>query len=258
MSENVRIDRRADGVATVRVDRPPLNALSGALLEELGSAAHELGEDSNVKAVVVLGGAKAFAAGADISEFGGPDEARAISRRFRAAFDAIGRIPRPVIAAINGVALGGGLELALACDLRIAADNARVGQPESLLGVMPGAGATQRLPRLIGPARAKELIWSGRQVKAEEALVIGLVDRVAPAADLEDTALAWAATFASGAVVAMGVAKIVIDGSLDTRLADGLDLETDAFAEVFSTEDAATGVRSFLEHGPGKATFVGR
>jgi enoyl-CoA hydratase len=258
MSENVSIDRRPDGVVTVRVDRPPLNALSGALLEELASAAHDLGDDSSVKVVVVLGGGKAFAAGADISEFGGPDEARAISGRFRNAFDAIGEIPRPVIAAINGVALGGGLELALSCDLRIAADNARVGQPETLLGVMPGAGATQRLPRLVGPARAKELIWSGRQVKADEALAIGLVDRVVPAAELEGAALSWAASFASGAVVSMGVAKIVIDGGLDGSLDDGLDLETEAFAEVFTTEDAATGVRSFLEHGPGKAKFVGR
>jgi len=258
MSENVRIDRRPDGVATLRVDRPPLNALSGAVLEELGVAAGELGEDPGVKAVVVLGGTKAFAAGADISEFGGPDEARSISGRFRAAFDAIGEIPRPVIAAINGVALGGGLELALACDLRIAADDARVGQPETLLGVIPGAGATQRLPRLIGPARAKELIWSGRQVRADEAVAIGLVDRVAPAAHLEEAALAWAGSFASGAVVAMGVAKMVIDGALDVRLEDGLDLETDAFAEVFRTEDAVTGVRSFLEQGPGRAKFVGR
>ncbi|HKA93081.1 MAG TPA: enoyl-CoA hydratase-related protein [Acidimicrobiia bacterium] len=258
MSENVRTDRRPDGVAAVRIDRPPLNALSGALLDEVASTARELGGDPAVKAVVVLGGAKAFAAGADISEFGGPAEARAISMRFRRAFDAIGEIPRPVIAAINGVALGGGLELALACDLRVAADNARVGQPETLLGVIPGAGATQRLPRLIGPARAKEIIWSGRQVKAEEALAIGLVDRVVPAAELEDAALAWAASFASGAVVAMGVAKILIDSALDGRLENGLDLETEAFAEVFGTQDAATGVKSFLEHGPGKAEFVGR
>ncbi len=206
----------------------------------------------------MLGGAKAFAAGADITEFGGPDEARAIGQRFRAAYDAIGEIPRPVIAAINGVALGGGLELALACDLRVAAENARVGQPEILLGVIPGAGATQRLPRLIGTAPAKELIWSGRQVKADEALALGLVDRVVPAAELEDAARAWAASLASGAVVAMGVAKIVIDGGMDGRLDDGLDLEAEAFAEVFGTEDAATGVRSFLEHGPGKAKFVGR
>jgi enoyl-CoA hydratase/carnithine racemase len=258
MSEIVRTEQRDDGVVVLHIDRPPLNALSGALLDELASSAHDLADDSAVKAVVVLGGAKAFAAGADISEFGGPEEARAISMRFRAAFDAIAEIPRPVIAAINGVALGGGLELALACDLRIAADNARVGQPETLLGVMPGAGATQRLPRLIGSARAKELIWSGRQVKADEARTIGLVDRVVPAAELEDAALAWAASFASGPVVAMGLAKRVIDGGLDSRIGDGLDRETAAFAEVFGTEDAATGVRSFLEHGPGKAKFVGR
>ena len=258
MPESVRIDRQADGVGVLRIDRPPLNALSGSVLDEIASAAHQLAGDPDVKAVVVLGGGKAFAAGADISEFGGPDEARAIAQRFRAAYDAIGEIPRPVIAAINGVALGGGLELALACDLRVAADNARVGQPEILLGVIPGAGATQRLPRLIGTARAKALIWSGRQVKADEALALGLVDRVVPAAELEDAARAWAASLASGAVVAMGVAKIVIDGGMDGRLDDGLDLEAEAFAEVFGTEDAATGVRSFLEQGPGKAKFVGR
>ena len=258
MPESVRTDRQTDGVAVLRIDRPPLNALSSALLDEIASAARDLGGDPDVKAVVVLGGPKAFAAGADITEFGGPDEARAIGRRFRAAYDAIGEIPRPVIAAINGVALGGGLELALACDLRVAADNARVGQPEILLGVIPGAGATQRLPRLIGTARAKELIWSGRQVKADEALALGLVDRVVPAAELEEAARAWAGSLAAGAVVAMGVAKIVIDGGMDGRLDDGLDLEAEAFAEVFGTEDAASGVRSFLEHGPGKAKFVGR
>jgi enoyl-CoA hydratase/carnithine racemase len=258
MPDSVRTERRDDGVAVLRIDRPPLNALSGAVLDEVASSARDLAADPAVKAVVVLGGSKAFAAGADISEFGGPAEARAIGARFRAAYDTIGEIPRPVIAAINGVALGGGLELALACDLRIAADNARVGQPEILLGVIPGAGATQRLPRLVGPARAKELVWSGRQVKADEALAIGLVDRVVPAAELEDAALAWAASLASGAVAAMGIAKRVIDGGIGGRLDDGLDLEADAFAEVFDTEDATTGVRSFLEHGPGKAKFVGR
>jgi enoyl-CoA hydratase/carnithine racemase len=258
MSDSVRTDRGDDGVAVIRIDRPPLNALSGAVLDEIAASARELADDSDVKTVVVLGGAKAFAAGADISEFGGPAEARAIGAKFRAAYDTIGEIPRPVIAAINGVALGGGLELALACDLRIAADNARVGQPEILLGVIPGAGATQRLPRLVGPARAKDLVWSGRQVKAEEALAMGLVDRVVPAAELENAALAWAASLASGAVVAMGMAKRVIDGGIGGRLDDGLDLEADAFAAVFDTEDAATGVRSFLEDGPGKAKFVGR
>jgi enoyl-CoA hydratase len=258
MPENVRTERRADGVAVLRIDRPPLNALSRAVLDELESAARELGGDPEVKAVVVLGGAKAFAAGADISEFGGQTEARDVGKRFRAAFDALGAIPRPVIAAINGVALGGGLELALACDLRIAADSARVGQPEILLGIIPGAGATQRLPRLVGPARAKELIWSGRQVEVDEALAMGLVDRVVPADELEDAALAWAGSFASGAVAAIGLAKRVIDAGLDHALEYGLQLESEAFVEVFGTEDATTGVRSFLEHGPGKAKFVGR
>jgi enoyl-CoA hydratase/carnithine racemase len=258
MPESVRIERRPDGVAAIRIDRPPLNALSRALLAELEAAARELAGDPDLKAVVVLGGGKAFAAGADISEFGGQAEAREFGKRFRAAYDGIGEIPRPVIAAINGVALGGGLELALACDLRIAADNARVGQPEILLGIIPGAGATQRLPALVGPARAKELIWSGRQVKADEALAMGIIDRVVPASELEDAALAWAGSFASGAVAAMGLAKRVIDAGLGRPLGDRLDLEAEAFVEVAGTEDATTGVRSFLEHGPGKARFAGR
>jgi enoyl-CoA hydratase/carnithine racemase len=176
---------------------------------------------------------------------------------FRRAFDGIAQIPRPVIAAIGGYALGGGLELALACDLRVAADTAKVGQPEMLLGIIPGAGGTQRLPRLIGPAKAKEMIWSGRQVTAEEALAIGLVDRVVPAAEVVDAACQWASEFAAGAVVAMGLAKHAIDRGLDGALAGGLDVEADAFVEVFATDDARTGVASFLEHGPGKARFEG-
>ncbi len=181
-----------------------------------------------------------------------------IGRAFRAAFDGLAAIPRPVIAAINGFALGGGLELAMSCDLRIASDKARVGQPEILLGIIPGAGGTQRLTRLVGPAKAKELVWSGRQVRSDEALAIGLVDRVAPADELEAQALAWAGELARGAVVAMGLAKQAIDEGLDGSLARGLDVETEAFVEVFGTEDARTGVASFLEHGPGHATFQGR
>jgi enoyl-CoA hydratase/carnithine racemase len=253
----VLTDVRADGVATLRLNRPPMNALSQAMLGEIADAAGALADDTAVKTVVVLGGEKAFAAGADISEFGDQEAARRIGKAFRAAFDGVAAIPRPVIAAINGFALGGGLELALSCDLRIAADKARVGQPEILLGIIPGAGATQRLPRLVGPARAKEMIWSGRQVKADEALAIGLVDRVVPAAELEDRALTWAAELASGAVVAMGLAKSAIDDGLQGSLARGLDVELDGFVEVFGTDDAQVGVASFLEHGPGKATFSG-
>jgi enoyl-CoA hydratase/carnithine racemase len=259
MSEELLVvEPRDGGVVVVRLNRPPLHPLSMAVLDEIATCAQGLGTDPGVKAVVVTGGEKAFAAGADVAEFTADGVAPKISAAFRRAFDALEAIPRPVIAAIEGFALGGGLELALACDLRVAADNVRVGQPEVLLGIIPGAGATQRLPRLVGPARAKELIWSGRQVKADEALAIGLVDRVVPASELEEASLAWAASFASGAVVAMGVAKIVIDGGVGGTLEDGLDLEAEAFAEVFGTEDAATGVRSFLEHGPGKAKFVGR
>jgi enoyl-CoA hydratase/carnithine racemase len=254
----IAVEVRADGVALVTLQNPPLNALSRAVLAALAGTAEGLAADRAVKAVVVAGDGKAFAAGADISEFSDGEAARDIGAHFRRAFDAVAAIPRPVIAAVHGVALGGGLELAMACDLRIAADTARVGQPEILLGIIPGAGGTQRLSRLVGPARAKELIWSGRQVKAEEALVIGLVDRMVPADELRERALEWAAAFAQGAVVAMGLAKAVIDRGLDGTVAAGIDLEADAFVDVFASEDAATGVQSFREQGPGKARFAGR
>jgi enoyl-CoA hydratase len=247
-----------DGVTVLRLNNPPMNALSRALLAELRDAARQLAADPAVKAVVVAGGEKAFAAGADISEFGDPDTARAIETGFREAFDAVAVIPRPVIAAVGGYALGGGMELAMACDLRVAGENARLGQPEILLGIIPGAGGTQRLTRLVGPARAKELIWSGRHVRANEALEMGLVDRVAAPAELEVAALHWAGELGAGAVVAMGLAKRAIDEGLVGSLAAGLDLEADLFVEVFGTEDAKAGVASFLANGPGKAKFAGR
>jgi enoyl-CoA hydratase len=208
--------------------------------------------------VVVTGSEKAFAAGADVSEFTAGGAARVVNAGIRAGLDTLAAVPRPVIAAVNGFALGGGLELALACDLRVAGDTARLGFPEIQLGIFPGGGGTQRAARLIGPARTKELVWSGRHVKAEEALVIGLVDRVVPVAEVLETALEWASALASGAVAAMGFAKRAIDGGLDGSLAAGLDLEADGFAEVFDTDDATVGIRSFLDHGPGKATFSGR
>jgi enoyl-CoA hydratase/carnithine racemase len=254
----VHLDSRADGVTLVRLDNPPVNALSRALLAEIGAVATDLARQESVKAVVVTGAGKAFAAGADISEFGGADRAREITDGFRAAFDAVAAVPRPVIAAVNGVALGGGMELALACDLRVVADTARLGQPEILLGIVPGAGGTQRLPRLVGPARAKELVWSGRQIDADEAVAIGVADRVVPAAEVVEHALAWANELAGGAVAAMGLAKAAIDRGLDGTLDAGLEIESAAFVDAFATEDAATGVRSFLEHGPGKAKFRGR
>ena len=246
------------GVVVVRLQNPPMNALSQELLQQLRDIARQLGADASVKAVVVAGGEKAFAAGADISEFGDQDAARAIAQGFREAFDALAAIPRPVIASIRGYALGGGLELAMACDLRVAGETARLGQPEILLGIIPGAGGTQRLARLVGPARAKEIIWSGRQVRADEAYAIGLVDRVVAPGEEEHAARHWATELAKGPVVAMGLAKRVVDDGLGRPLADGLDLERDAFVEVFGTDDARAGVQSFLADGPGKATFTGR
>jgi enoyl-CoA hydratase len=247
-----------DGVALLTLDRPPLNALSGALLATLAKRAHALAADPSVKAVVITGNDRAFAAGADVTEFS-PDResARLVTASFRTACDALAAIPRPVIAAIRGYALGGGLEVALACDLRVAADSSRLGQPEILLGIIPGGGATQRLARLVGAPRAKELIWSGRQVRAEEALSIGLVDRVVAADEVLDDALRWARSFASGAVAAMSLAKRAIDDGLELSLVEGLDLEADCFADAFETHDAAVGIASYLEHGPGKATFTG-
>ena len=252
---HVEID--GDGVALVTLDRPKLNVLSIDLLTQLGDTFRSL-QTPDVKGVVLTGAGRSFAAGADVDEFGDREQARIVTDRFRETFDDLSGIRRPVIAAVHGFALGGGMELALACDLRVAADDVRLGQPEILLGIIPGGGATQRLPRLVGPARAKELIWSGRQVGAPEALAIGLIDRVVPRGDLVATARAWAAEFAHGAVVAIGIAKRVIEEGMETTLDAGLDLESDGFVEVFGTEDAEIGVQTFREDGPGKAEFRGR
>jgi enoyl-CoA hydratase len=253
----VTVERRSDGVAVVTLDHPKVNALSSEVLRQLLGAATALTDDPP-GAVVVTGGDRVFAAGADISEFGGPEEARTIGDLFLRALGAVADIPRATIAAISGVALGGGCELALACDFRIASERARLGQPEILLGIIPGGGGTQRLPRLIGPARAKDMIFTGRQVGAAEALAIGLVDEVVPPEEVLDRALAKAAELAQGPLVAHGYAKRAIDRGLDITLNGGLDLEQQLFAQVFETDDARTGVASFLEHGPGKARFSGR
>jgi enoyl-CoA hydratase len=252
----VHVERRDDGVAVLRLDNPKVNALSSALLAQLEAAALALTEDPP-GAVVVTGGDRIFAAGADISEFGGPDEARVVGGGFVRALGAVASIPRCVIAAISGFALGGGCELASACDLRIASERAKLGQPEILLGIIPGGGGTQRLARLVGPAKAKDMILTGRQVGAEEALRIGLVDEVVAPDALHDRAYALAAELAQGAVVAQGLAKRAIDRGLQGSLAAGVDLEQELFAQVFATEDARIGVASFLEHGPGHARFTG-
>ena len=260
----VHVERGNDGVTVVRLDRPRANALSGQVLHQLTAAAEKLAEDPP-GAVVVWGGRVLFAAGADITELTTDGQAvvpaevaLAISDRFRAAYDAVAAIPRLTVAAICGYALGGGLELALACDLRVCADDAKLGQPEILLGIIPGGGGTQRLPRLVGPSRAKDLILSGRMVGAEEALRIGLVDRVVPRSEVLATATAMAAEAARGPLLAHALAKLAIDQGLDATLEDGLILEAELFGQVFRTRDASAGVRSFLADGPGRATFEGR
>ena len=257
MADLVQLERRDDGVALVTLNNPKVNALNTAMLERLERIAEQLTDDPP-GCVVITGGERIFAAGADITEFGGPDEARVIGGNFLRAFNAIAAIPRIVIAAVSGYALGGGCELALACDLRIASSRARFGQPEILLGVIPGGGGTQRLARLVGPSRAKDLVCSGRQVDAHEALRIGLVDEVVAPEELHARALERAAEFARGAVAAQALAKEAVDEGLGGSLHEGLLLEQDRWVDVFHTEDSQIGVRSFLEHGAGKATFTGR
>jgi enoyl-CoA hydratase/carnithine racemase len=250
------LDRRDDAVAVVTLANGKVNALSSALLAELLDVATEL-RSGPPGAVVITGGERIFAAGADISEFGGPEEAAAITAGFHAALDAVGAIPRFVIAAVSGYALGGGCELALACDYRIASDKAVFGQPEILLGIVPGGGGTQRLPRTVGVSRAKEMCLTGRQVRAEEALRIGLADEVVPAEELHARALALAGDVARGALEAQRLTKLAIDEGMSTSLADGLTIERQAFVDVFHSEDSRIGVASFLEHGPGHAAFTG-
>ena len=256
MAEFILTERRDNGVELIRLNRPPLNALSAELLDELAAHVAVLAVDADLMAVVVTGSEKVFAAGAEITQI--RIETDRLLDNFRRAYDGFAAIPRPVIAAVAGIALGGGLEAALACDLRLAAENARLGVPEMQLGVFPGAGGTQRLPRLVGAARAKEMTWTGRHVRAAEALAIGLVDRVVPLDGYLDAALEWAGSFASGAVVSMGLSKLAINGGLDGPLAEGLDLERTLFGQVLATEDAATGIKSFFDNGPGKAVFSGR
>jgi len=259
MGEFVRVER--DGaVATIRLDRPPMNAISAQLQEEIADAAREVTDDEGIRAVILYGGEKVFAAGADIKEMDGLGYAEMAERagRLQAALTLVARIPKPVVAAITGYALGGGLELALTADFRVLGENAKVGQPEILLGLIPGAGGTQRLPRLIGPARAKDIVYTGRFVGAPEALAIGLADRIAPDGAVYETARELAGRYAAGPALALRAAKQAIDTGLEVDLDSGLEVERLHFAALFATEDAQTGMRSFVENGPGKATFQGR
>lgn len=256
-AELVLVERRDDGVAIVTLNNPKVNALSQALLARLAEVADDL-TSQPPGAVVITGGDRLFAAGADISEFGGPEEADRIGAGFHRALDAVAAIPRFVIAAVSGFALGGGCELALACDYRIAGERAVFGQPEILLGIVPGGGGTQRLPRLVGPSRAKELMITGRQVASAEALAIGLADEVVANEVLMDRALSLAADVARGALVSQSIVKRAVDDGLSSSLAEGLRLERRLFTESFRSDDSRIGVQSFLANGPGKAEFTGR
>jgi enoyl-CoA hydratase/carnithine racemase len=257
--EYVRLEV-ADGVATLRLDRPKMNALNVQVQEEIRAAATEAAERDDVRAVVVYGGERVFAAGADIKEMADMSYTDMVKRSggLQSAFTAVARIPKPVVAAVTGYALGGGCELALCADFRIAADDATFGQPEVLLGVIPGAGGTQRLPRLIGPAKAKDLIFTGRFVKADEALALGIADKVVPDTDVYTAAFAMASQWAEGPAVALRAAKQAVDQGLELDLDNGLRLETSLFAGLFATDDQKAGMKSFVENGPGKAVFTGK
>jgi enoyl-CoA hydratase/carnithine racemase len=249
-----------DGVVILTLNQPPVNALDASLVAELHGSVAAIGADDDVRAVVVTGGRKVFAAGGDVKEMSGWDYPHALrhAAALGNACSALAALPVPVIAAINGYALGGGLEVALAADIRVCADDSRLGFPEITLGLIPGAGGTQRLPRLIGDSRAKDLILTGRIIRPDEALAIGLVNQVVPADDVPETALAYARRFVGGPAVAVHAAKSAVDRGVQVDLATGLEIERALFAGLFATDDRATGMASFLEDGPGRAVFRGR
>jgi enoyl-CoA hydratase/carnithine racemase len=247
-----------DGIGTIRLDRPPMNPLNTQVQEELREAAHAAAADPAIRAVVVYGGERVFAAGADITEFTDTTYQQMTVRaaELSGAFDAVARIAKPVVAAVTGYALGGGCELALACDWRVVAEDAKLGQPEIRLGLIPGAGGTQRLARLVGPARAKDLVFSGRMVDAEEALRIGLADRVVPAAEVYSAAVDLVRAYVEGPALALRAAKLAIDGGLGMDLASGLAWESQLFAGLFATDDRLEGTTAFVQKRQPK--FTGR
>jgi enoyl-CoA hydratase len=259
VGEFVRVEV-AGQIATIRLDRPKMNALNAQVQAEIAEAARQVSADDAIRAVILYGGERVFAAGADIKEMAPLGYADMAERAaaLQAAFSQVADIPKPVVAAVTGYALGGGLELALCADFRVLGETAKVGQPEILLGVIPGAGGTQRLPRLIGPARAKDLIFTGRQVTAAEALATGLADRVVPDADVYQAAQDLVAQYASGPALALRAAKQAVNMGLEVDLATALEIERLHFAGLFATADQKAGMRSFMENGPGKAVFEGR
>jgi enoyl-CoA hydratase/carnithine racemase len=259
VGEFVRLE--VDGaVATMRLDRPKMNALNAQVQEEIRACALEAGARDDIRAVVIYGGERVFAAGADIKEMKDMSYVDMLARAdvLQECFATVARIPKPVIAAITGYALGGGCELSMCADFRVVADDAKMGQPEILLGIIPGAGGTQRLTRLVGPSKAKDLVFTGRFVDAQEALAIGLADRVVPADQVYATALEMAGQYAAGPAVALRAAKKAVNEGLELDLDAALRLESTLFAGLFATEDRQIGMDSFVENGPGKAQFRGR
>lgn len=259
MGEFVTIARQEDRLATLRLDRAPVNALNRAVWSELREAARMLADDGDVAAVVVWGGPKVFAAGADVAELCAltAQEAAGVAAELQETFSALARLPQVTIAAVNGYALGGGCELAMTADFRYAADNAQLGQPEVLLGLIPGAGGTQRLSRLVGPQKAREMVYGGGIYAADDCLRMGLVDRVVAPDAVYDTAIDAARHFAAGPY-ALRLAKQAIDRGAQLPLDEALELESALFTSCFATQDARTGMRSFLDKGPGQARFSGR
>jgi enoyl-CoA hydratase/carnithine racemase len=248
------------GVATLRLDRPPVNALNDQVRSELAELAREAAERDDIRAVVVYGGPKHFAAGADIDELAGLTIASLAGQieRLQSSLGAVSQIGKPTIAAITGYALGGGLEIALACDFRIASERVKLGLPEIQLGLIPGGGGTQRLARLVGPSVAKRLLFTGAHVAAPQALETGLVDEVVADDRVLARAQELAAEFAAGPALALRAAKLAVDEGLDLSLASGLAVERAQFLSLFGTEDREIGIASFQEKGPGKAQFTGR
>ncbi len=246
--------------AIINLRRPPMNALNLQMQSEIAEAARFVSGRVGIDAVVLYGGEKVFAAGADVKEMANMTYAdMAIAAHgLQSAFETVAKISQPTIAAITGFALGGGLELAMCADFRVAGDNVKLGQPEIMLGIIPGAGGTQRLPRLIGQSRAKELIFGGHMITADQAMNLGLVNQVAPPAQVLEAALNWANKFSGGPKLALAAAKRAIDNGANVDLRTGLSLESTEFAALFATEDQKTGMNSFVNDGPGKATFVGR
>lgn len=243
-------------ISTVRLKHPPLNAFDTAMRDELAEVAAQLARGTS-RAVVLHGGQRVFAAGADVRELAklGYQEILGWNRAMQRTLTAFAELPMPVIAAINGYALGGGLELALCADYRVAARDATLGLPEVLLGIMPGSGGTQRLPRLIGPSRAKELMMTGRKVAATEAFTLGMVDEIQPPEQVYAAALSYASKLAEGPRFAVQAIKESVDHGSEQSLEAGLALERNLIAGLFATDDRDSGMASFLANGPGKAQF---